>query len=1020
MRFPSGLFYAVLFILVFFMLFKLGGSLTGSGDAVQQSLIDAYQVTEKMRNEANLDYQVQTSFDVFREQLYKNADEVIHDGMEPVFLHHLPFQALVVARTGVDGSLKKMVNIRGKTSEAFIKSFVELDYLVSKDQQEVFLNSIYAKRVTFADRELEAWLGIKADKISYMQLRASRLSMYDAHGRIYGLYWDSQTLPCGDKAYFFCRFDFSNLSELFPVRLFLANNQRPGVACGFFDLKRRVFIGNPEFKALQQKSAFSPIHGICVEIAENIGKMRQNVTLINSGGYLGVAGRQIMSHGLLPVAIMNPAYLTSSSGTKHGSLVFLIVICLGLNVFIQTFCFGRGLRLTVGRALILAILGAICMPFMMGQSVFRLILTEASESGRLKLERNLHDLISGVDLGARLFHANVLQNFKRLIVSDATIRDLEAEERVEKLWRQETTGQDVLEPGSDTGPEIQGDVVKKLALEGFKPFVRDLNMTVDVHRKANAIIVMGADFFTRYFDRFKDQTFLSSMLPQDDPIFMMLSLYRRTVEKFFKASDLIAGLAVKIKMGRAGDLEQFKLEETRRHVTASVGAEKVYAMLINFEGLNSFRTSIGLVHFAVFPVWINEVIQYFCGVSWDEFVTSRIYLARVFASYNRGKMDGKLKTGSVFDLIDPINYIAEPPAQIQAYGNLRSDMLYSGDGESARMGMLLKTGQRNRRIVKMQTAGADEALYYILPGRFFNLYVLGGLQPTAHLKLIEDWRALALLFGTMIFIACASLAAVNISRSVSSPLEHLLWGISRIEHSDFSVRLHDSREDEFGSISRAFNMMARRLRERDTLGKFVSPAVRRLAGNPELFKAALVGTEAEVTILFAALEGFDKFAASAPVSQVQARLEFTLEQFYRQAHEAGGEVDKVIGGKILIVFPHQQTGRHRAAMAAAGLAMEMIRAFAADEFFRPVFGINAGRVISGIIGASAVRMDNTVIGDPVNVAARLCSLADSKIMPIAVSEEIVSALEGRYSAARVDVKSIRGKKQEVEVFSLRC
>ena len=442
-------------------------------------------------------------------------------------------------------------------------------------------------------------------------------------------------------------------------------------------------------------------------------------------------------------------------------------------------------------------------------------------------------------------------------------------------------------------------------------------------------------------------------------------------------------------------------------------------MLSNLEGLNSFKTSIGLVNFAIFPVWINNVISYFCGVSWDEFVISRIYLGRVFASYRRGMIDSQKKLDSVFDLVDPVNYVVEPPLKLQAYGNVRGDMLFSGEKASSRLGMLLKTGQRTRSMIKLQTPDSGEALYYVLPGRFFNLYILGGLQSTAHLKQIEDWRALILFMGTILFIICASLAAVNISRSVSSPLEHLLWGISRIERSDFSVRLLASREDEFGSISRAFNVMARRLRERDTLGKFVSPAVRRLARNPELFQQARAGNEISATILFAALEGFDQFAASAPVQQVQSLLESVLEQFYQQAALSGGEVDKLIGGKLLIVFPHQNAGAHGAAVNAANFVETILRSFCDNQLIRPVFGLNSGRVISGIIGTPSVRMDNTIIGDPVNVAARLCSLARSADRPVMISETVAASLKLLYPIEKVDIGSIRGKSQEVEVFALK-
>ncbi len=998
MRLPAALFYAMLFVAVLFCLFKIEGNLAGSIDFEQKRLQDAYLMTEKMRGEANLDYQLQAAFNIFRERLVDDLPLLLDMREEPAFLRLLPSHTLSLAVIDASGSLKTFSNLAGEMNEEFARQFIRIDQQVSVEQKEVFLEPEYTAQIEAADRLLNEFLGISTDRTAYMQLRASRLTLFDARGHLLGLYWDSQLLPDGGKAYFFSRFDFSALSDLYPARMYLKSSPHKKAGCAFYDLQRGLFVGNQAFASLPGKM-IAGIRDACEEIGRGGDG---NVGIIPAGDLLGVAGRRMMNPGMVPVVLLGSDYARTASTGVMANLTFFAAVCLALFFFVQSICFARGFRMTVGRALLLASLAAISMPFMMGNSIFRLILNEASESGRLKLERNLHGQIRGIDVGARLFHANILQNFKRLINNPETVRQLREEERHEEALN-----------------IAAGDLIQKLAVEIFAPFMESLDLVEDMHRKANAIIIMGPDNFTRYFDRFKSYTYLTRSLPETDPIFLILNLYRRTVEKFFRSDQLVKGLALKPKHGRAGEIELFKFEEIKKHVAASVGNEKVYSMLTNFEGLNSFRTSIGLVNFAIFPVWINNVINYFCGVSWDEFVISRIYLGRVFASYKRGVLDSHKKLASVFDLLDPVNYVVEPPLKLQAYGNVRGDMLFSGEKASSRLGMLLKTGQRTRKMIKLQTSDSGAALYYVLPGRFFNLYILGGLQSTAHLKQIEDWRALILLLGTVVFIVCASLAAINISRSVSSPLEHLLWGISRIERSDFSVRLRASREDEFGSISRAFNVMARRLRERDTLGKFVSPAVRRLAGNPELFQQARAGNEISATILFAALEGFDQFAATAPVQQVQSLLESVLEQFYQQAALSGGEVDKLIGGKLLIVFPHQNAGAQGAAVNAAAFVEGILRSFRDHQLIRPVFGLNSGRVISGIIGTPSVRMDNTVIGDPVNVAARLCSLARSGDRPVMVSEAVAASLKNLYPVEKVDIRSIRGKSQEVEVFAVK-
>lgn len=106
---------------------------------------------------------------------------------------------------------------------------------------------------------------------------------------------------------------------------------------------------------------------------------------------------------------------------------------------------------------------------------------------------------------------------------------------------------------------------------------------------------------------------------------------------------------------------------------------------------------------------------------------------------------------------------------------------------------------------------------------------------------------------------------------------------------------------------------------------------------------------------------------------MQSLLESVLEQFYRQAELSGGEVDKLISGKLLIVFRTRIPGRKGAAVNAAAFVEGILQIFRDHPADSAGFGLNSGRVISRIIGTPSVRMDNTVIGDPVNVAARLFS-----------------------------------------------
>ena len=1015
MKLPHALLYALIIAMVFALLIKLEPLLGTSGTVDSDSIVKAFHLSERMRLEANLDFQLQESFNRFRDELFADCAKVFERRVEPDYLKdNLPPHTLAVALVGEDTELLKYANLNGSCDIELARQFIKFDFLQSTVQEDVFFGTRYADELRKADALLASFLGLKADRIALMQLRASKLSVFSSPEKSIALYWDKQTIDSGHKIYLFSRIDLSAADPYFPFKSLLDKINLPDTVCAYYDVERRNFLAGHGFKKFMQTQAFKPLAKACFDL-EGAGKptaSHVNIDIIKAGSVQAILGRRIFTFPLVPVVAIDSAASSDGARVSAGVNMYGFAFAALLFVmFIQTFAFGRGVKLSVGRALILASLLAIFMPFMMGRSIFKLILSEASNNERLKLEREMHNLITSQDSAVRLFHANFFHNLKELLSSEEVVQRLLNEEKKDNM----TVAADSL---ADIDNAVRHDIVAELAERAFDPFVEGLGLARDVLRKANAIIVIGPNGFLRYFDRFKNKIYSTLSLPEADSMYVVLNLYKLATEQFFDKNEFVPGLLGASKSGQAREMEKLVHEEVKSQVKASVGAEKLYEMFANFEGVNIFRTTIGMVNFGVFPVRIQGLIKYFCGVAWDELAISRVYLKRSFTSYNLSGQSSDIHSQkSIFARLDPVNFFPKPLTFIQAYGALRSDMVYSGEAESPKLGGMIKSTYRSRKMIKIKSEGEDDALYQVIPGRFFSLYILGGRQETSYLKQIEKWRFIIFMTGLLVFAVFAAFSAINISRSVSSPLEHLLWGIGMIEKCDYSVKLRESREDEFGSISRAFNKMVRRLRERDTLGKFVSQSVRKLASNPDLLKKAQEGTETEVTILFADLEGFTKFAANAEGCEVQQKLEFSLGHFFNMASRFGGEVDKVIGEKLLIIFSHED-GHRKAAESAVALARGVMLAFEHDKVVKPVFGLNSGRVISGIIGAAAVRMDNTVIGDPVNVAARLCSLARSESMPLIVSGEIIEALGADYSASRLEVSKIRGKKQEVEVFNL--
>ncbi|HEU4363578.1 MAG TPA: adenylate/guanylate cyclase domain-containing protein, partial [Mycobacterium sp.] len=180
---------------------------------------------------------------------------------------------------------------------------------------------------------------------------------------------------------------------------------------------------------------------------------------------------------------------------------------------------------------------------------------------------------------------------------------------------------------------------------------------------------------------------------------------------------------------------------------------------------------------------------------------------------------------------------------------------------------------------------------------------------------------------------------------------------------------------EIGLLQAGFNDMVRDLAERqrlrDLFGRYVGEDVARRALERG---TELGGQERDVAVLFVDLVGSTQLASTRPPSEVV----ILLNEFFRVVVEAvgrhGGFVNKFQGDAALAIFgaPIEHPDASSAALAAAReLHDELLPVLGSAEFG---IGVSAGRAIAGHIGARA-RFEYTVIGDPVNEAARLTELA---------------------------------------------
>ncbi len=287
----------------------------------------------------------------------------------------------------------------------------------------------------------------------------------------------------------------------------------------------------------------------------------------------------------------------------------------------------------------------------------------------------------------------------------------------------------------------------------------------------------------------------------------------------------------------------------------------------------------------------------------------------------------------------------------------------------------------------------------------------------------------------MLVVAVGSLLlAVVISRAfarrIARPIVELVGHTHRIAAGDYSVRNTRYRPDELGRLSQAFDQMAlglyERDRTRDLLNKNVSPEV---AAQLLRDGAALGGEEREVTILFADLRGFTTLSENLTAPELVALLNRYLDRMSAAIEAEGGIIDKFIGDAIMALFGAPVTLPNAADHAlAAALAMEKALAVLNLELAaegRPPLGIgigiNSARVVAGNIGSQR-RLNYSVIGDGVNIAARLQALTRTPEYQTNIILSAATRVALRTSATivarplgRVQVK---GRAEPVEIFAV--
>ncbi|MGX6448137.1 adenylate/guanylate cyclase domain-containing protein, partial [Patulibacter sp. S7RM1-6] len=319
-------------------------------------------------------------------------------------------------------------------------------------------------------------------------------------------------------------------------------------------------------------------------------------------------------------------------------------------------------------------------------------------------------------------------------------------------------------------------------------------------------------------------------------------------------------------------------------------------------------------------------------------------------------------------------------------------------------------GSTTRQLLGWATATGAPVLGVVLVG------ILALADPTG--------MSVAGLAVSMIVLGAVALVvglAVELlaARAVADPVRAVRQGMTRVRGGDLDVRVPVYDASDLGRLQDGFNRMAAglqdRARLRDLFGRHVGEEVARTALEQE--DVRLGGQVREVCALFVDLVGSTALAAEHGPDEVVVLLNRFFGVVVGTTGEHGGWVNKFQGDAALVVFgaPGQQDGApDRALRAARALATRL--AVEVPEL-RAGVGVSGGAAVAGYVGAEE-RLEYTVIGDPINEAARLTEVAKDTPGLVAASGRLVAQAgeDERARWRRYDRRVVRGRREPTDVM----
>ncbi len=360
-------------------------------------------------------------------------------------------------------------------------------------------------------------------------------------------------------------------------------------------------------------------------------------------------------------------------------------------------------------------------------------------------------------------------------------------------------------------------------------------------------------------------------------------------------------------------------------------------------------------------------------------------------------------------LFTSANFSDNPIVKVMLLENKPNlNMVFMGNDGKKYMGAFQKIGFANSGVVTLVEEEIVMEPVYNIQKR--NIYIM----------IIGVCIALIIIFG--------------LAKTISNPVLALLSATIEIAKGNFKVKIKSTTSDEVGLLTNYFITMGEGLEEREKvksiLGNMIDPVV---VGEAMKDMAALKrGSETQVTAFFSDVAGFSSISEQLNSVDLASLLNEYLSAMTLILKQYEGVLDKYIGDAIVGIFnaPVVVSGH---ALKASLASLDMIAKLQdlkeywvknnlytqeAQEMDVRI-GLNIGLAKVGFMGTDALA-SYTMMGDTVNLAARLEAAGKDYGVNILVSEALNTEINGELFTRGLDLVRVKGKNEPVKLFELIC